>query len=140
MSKPCYGRSARSQAGLTLVEVVAGLALLATLLVAILVAYRAHAAQIRATRQRLRGIEAAERLLTEWSSAGQLPAVGEQGRVDGEADLIWRFVPSKSPPLKQLGAQIVRLEIARSTSKAPGDVLTSVELLVPGSAFVTEVK
>ena len=50
MSAACCRRSAGR--GLTLVEVIAGLALLATLLASILVAFGSQAAQIRAARDR----------------------------------------------------------------------------------------
>jgi type II secretory pathway pseudopilin PulG len=51
---------------LTLLEVLAGLALLATLLAGVLTAYGNHVRQVRRTQLRLKAADAADRMLTDW--------------------------------------------------------------------------
>lgn len=130
MSKSCWRRCGTR--GLTIVEVIAGLALLSTLLVSILVTYRAHAAQVRGAQDRLAAIEAADDLLTEWSAAGVVPAVGREERLPGDDGWAWRIVAGQGDLIRELGIKTVRLEIFRLTADDPTEALASVELLVSG--------
>lgn len=116
--------------GLTLVEVVAGIALLATLLVSTLAAFRAHATQVRAAKNRLAAIAIADQLLSEWMTAGALPAIGQTETVHQRAGWSWRIIrPEPMIELHRLGAMAVRLEIIDRTEMEPR-ILTSVEVLV----------
>ena len=122
--------------GLTLVEVVAGLALLATLLVTILLAFGAHAGQIRQAERRLEAIAVADELLREWSAAGGIPEVGSHERLAEYDDLSWQIVSSPIPPaVGNIFSQVsqisqVRLEIVRQTGTHETEVLTDVDLFV----------
>lgn len=132
MSAACCRRSAGR--GLTLVEVIAGLALLATLLASILVAFGSQAAQIRAARDRLRAVEMADRLLSEWSSQNAIPAVGTEQSLPGTNDWRWRIVAGESAELESSGVSSVRVDVFRSKETGTDQVLASVDLLVPGRA------
>ncbi len=133
MSRNCWKRRARR--GLTLVEVVAGLALLATLLVSILMAYGLHSGQIRAAQDRLEAIHLADELLNSWTATGSMPAVGEQERLNGDRqDLWWRIVDGSTSGRPQNGLRTVRLEVVRRAFGTPDTVVTSVELFVMDTA------
>src|SRR5436190_9188313 len=75
---------------MTLVEVVAGLALLGTLLAAVLVVRARYAHQSAAAERRLQAVAAADALLSAWHrDPPSLPRSGS-GHVEGDAQLAWR--------------------------------------------------
>ena len=121
-SKRCVRR------GLTLIEVVAGIALLSTLLVAILVSYRAHAAQVRAAKRRLQVIDFADQQMATWMSTGRTPPIGKKGEsTDGKYS--WKIVRGEATTAKRLGLDVARLEV-RSKQQSAGDTaLATVEFL-----------
>ena len=120
----------RDRHGLTLVEVVAGLALLATLLVSILMAFSAHAGQIRAAQDRLQAIEIADALLTRWTASDGIPAVGREDAVPGSEALWWRIVVSPSVAPSATGLHTVRLEVFERPANAPQRIVTSTDLFL----------
>ena len=118
--------------GMTLVEVVVGIALLAMLLALILASFRSHAAQIRSAKRRMEAIRQADELLSAWTSSGQIPPVGDWGDIPGTSGWTWRIVrATESQELVRLGATSVRLEIVAAREKIEEFPLSSVELLVP---------
>jgi type II secretory pathway pseudopilin PulG len=119
---------------LTLVEVVAGLVLLATLLASILVAFGSQAAQIRAARDRMAAIDMADRLLSEWTSQNAIPAVGTQQSLPGTENWSWRVVANKSAELERTGVSSVCVQVFRSPQTGTERVLASVDVIVPGNA------
>lgn len=123
--------------GMTLVEVVVGIALLAVLLVLILASFRAHAAQIRSAKQRMEALRRAYELLSVWTASKSIPAVGEQDEIPETPGWIWRIVrTSRSDDLYKLGAAVIRLEIV-ATPETLGDLpLAAVELLVAAEGTV----
>jgi hypothetical protein len=105
----CWSSSCRP--AFTLVEVVASLMLLGTLLVGILVAHRRHAHQVRRAQARLAAVEAADRLLTKWSEEGRWGATSDSGRCEDAEKLVWRWQVVPEPGLSRLNAAMGRLEI-----------------------------
>jgi hypothetical protein len=116
---------------MTLVEVVGGLGLLATLLVAVLLAKGRYTRQAAIAERRLRAVAAADELLAAWhQNAAPLPREGE-GLVSGDSDLSWRTRTIVNPDINDLNAEVVRLEILENrTSSAANPVLASVEFVV----------
>lgn len=112
----------------TLVEVVASLMLLGTLLVGILATHRRHAAQIRSAQARLAAIASADKLLADWREQGMWGAAAPSGNCEG-SELAWRWTVKNAPELRRVGAAIGRLEIVdkRSDDTLP---LVGVEILV----------
>jgi prepilin-type N-terminal cleavage/methylation domain-containing protein len=129
----CSGRR-----GLTLVEVIAGLVLMATLLTAVLAAFKAHAGQIRGARERMRASELAEDLLSGWQAEGALPALGTQKPLAGTDGWVWRLLGNEPQQSGPTGIGSVRVEIVRPRNAAEEDVLASVSLVVPGNAAVVK--
>lgn len=121
----------RRRLGLTLIEVVAGLALLSTLLVATLVAYRGHVRQVRVAQQRLDAIEKIDTLMADWSETREYPASGTVEMFDHRNQMNWRLLEVDSNHIRDLNARILRLEVFRPTVSAENTdlVLASVEFL-----------
>jgi prepilin-type N-terminal cleavage/methylation domain-containing protein len=121
--RPC-GRAA-----FTLIEVIASLMLLSTLLVAILIANQRHAQQIRSAQERLAAIAAAEGIFAEWNAKDQWGAVALEGPVKDHPEFTWRWELREPPELLQFGAAIGRLEIISKE----GVLLAAIEVLTAGS-------
>jgi len=111
----------------TLVEVVASLMLLGTLLVAILVAHRRHVEQIRHAEARIAAVEAADGLLAKWSAEGTWGATKNDGEFEDRPGLAWRWTVIPTPGLTRLGAAVGKLEVIGND----GSVLSQVDLLTP---------
>jgi type II secretion system protein I len=121
--------------GLTLIEVLVGLAILSTLLVSLIVAQRRHREQLQAARKKIDACQAADELLTGWFlNSGGLP-LSQAGRVPNNRDLQWRtrIVPSKET--RRVGVDLVRLTIhsANTADGKSGNLppLVSVDVVVP---------
>ena len=123
---------------MTLVEVVAGIALLALLLVLILLSFREHAAQIREAKFRAVAMREADSLLSAWTASGSIPAVGDEQEIVDHPGWQWRIVsvPGREG-LSQIGAGVVRLEIVSSSDVARVHPLATVELVVPSAGGIT---
>jgi len=128
---------------MTLVEVLAGLALLGTLLVAILLAKgRATLQQVRAER-RLAAAAAADRLLTLWwKDLDRFPRHG-QGYVDGRDGFTWRTRVLTYRSIKPVTVQVVRVDLferddddAAREQQQQHAALVSVEVLLPADKAV----
>ncbi|MEL6498006.1 MAG: prepilin-type N-terminal cleavage/methylation domain-containing protein [Planctomycetota bacterium] len=114
--------------GGTLIEVVAAIALLGSVLAA---AVRGAGSQLRSmaeSRERLAAVEAADRLLSDWSASGGYPDATE-GEIVG-TPLRYRLEESEwtSDDEHALSGRIVTLRVDRDGSD---NVLVEVDLLVP---------
>ncbi len=121
------------RAGLTLIEVVAALVILGTILVGIVLSRSRHLRQIALTERKMQAVRAADGLLTGWWSSPEGIPLEASGDVDSDPSLRWRTEVRDRPGLEELNVRVVRLEILenRSTGRVkPGQVLTSVELLL----------
>jgi type II secretory pathway pseudopilin PulG len=115
--------------GLTLIEVIAGLLLMSTLLVGILTAGSRHMRQLRLAKQRLAAAAMADQLLTAWAQSEQNLAVGECDAPD-TAGLAWRVRPVERPSSPEsLGVEIVRLEVFDAKADPTKQPLISVDVL-----------
>ena len=130
--------SPASNNGFTLIEVVASLLLVGTLLVAVLMAHRRSAHQTRLAGHRLTAIAALDQLLTlranpEGNSSGeeQLPT----GKIPGPNPYQWRTIERYDSDAELLGALILRIEVF-NPNYGQGETLAAVELLAPGTRGV----
>ena len=127
----------RLRKGVTLVEVVASLLLLSTLLVVVLAAFSDHVRQIRRAHRRLAAVAAADRLLVDWfSTPGQFPR-NTTNAVSGDDQLAWRTRLLDYADPENLGIEIARLEIVDQKS-ADSPVLLAVDVVLPAPASPTE--
>lgn len=125
-------RSARHRGrGMTLVEVVAGLALLATVLAGLLVAKARLGRQVRVTESRRAAVGAADALLTAWWRDKPRFPRNAAGEVPGHADLLWRTQTVASAQAARLCGQVTRLDVFSAPLGANQTPLVTIELLLP---------
>jgi hypothetical protein len=116
---------------MTLVEVIAGMALLASVLVAMLLARAGYMRQTARANRRLEAVAAADALLTAWHRDPATLHPGSGGPVAGDGQLAWRTRLVASAEAESLGARVVRLEVLDERPAAsPSPVLATVEFLV----------
>ena len=96
---------------MTLVEVLAGTALIGTLLVGILLAEgRATQQQAQAGR-RVTACALADGLLTEWTAPGRSIPREHQGRISGNPQWAWRTHVVKSSLPEELDCEVISVEV-----------------------------
>jgi len=116
---------------MTLVEVIGGLALLATLLVATLLARSRYVHQSAVAERRLEAVAAADALLTTWHQDTRALVRDGSGLIPGEQELAWRTQTLPNAEATDLGAVVVQLQILDTRPQAAASpLLTSIELLV----------
>lgn len=105
-----YGTFWRPGAGLTLVETLAGMALLGTLLTAILIADARLKVQSRHAQQRIEACRIADALLDGWwKDRSKFPRM-DSGTVN-ESGWRWRTHVLENDHAEALNAQMIALEI-----------------------------
>jgi prepilin-type N-terminal cleavage/methylation domain-containing protein len=129
-SSPAARRPPRRR-GLTLVEVVAGLALLSTLLVAVLTTKARVTRQWSHAQRKLQAVAAADRLLAEWWPRRDVFPRQSSGRVAGDSGLHWQTTPVGNSALNGMRTSVIRLDIVEGRASRPADeVLASVEVIL----------
>ena len=98
---------------MTLVEVVAGLALLGSLLVGLLLARIALSRQRTQADQRLEAVEGCDRLLSAWQASGQKVPHRSSGRANNGGHLKWSTRVLRTLTIETTAIEVVRLEITR---------------------------
>ena len=114
--------------GLTLIEVVAALALMATLLVAVLTIKAGLTRRRAAADRQLRAAAAADGLLTAWWGDPESFPVNRSGPVPADPALAWSTRPLPNPAAARLGGRVVRLDVRDAAA-----VVVSVDVLLPPS-------
>jgi type II secretory pathway pseudopilin PulG len=121
--------------GFTLLEVVVGFVLLATLVASCLVALSSYQSANRLSIQKLAASIAAESLLVQWyDTAGEVP-IRQEGIVTNNpinpaAGLQWRTYPIRSQTVCGLPSNVIRLEVfGKPDVETSPTVLFSIELL-----------
>src|SRR5215210_5494241 len=118
-SSPCCRGPGRR--GMTLIEVLAGLALLAGLLVGVLAVKSRCARQWTHANRRLAAVAAADALLSAWwQEPASFPRSGA-GTVEGNAGLAWRTRVVPNAQVNALGATTVRLEVSGAAGSPDGN-------------------
>lgn len=114
---------------MTLVEIVAGLTLLALLAAAIVLACAAHRRQIAQATHRVNGITIAEGLLTQWYANQGIPPVRASGTVSAAGAVwTWRTRITRREQIAREPFSIVVLEVWRRGDETLWPA--SVEILV----------
>ncbi|MHB8974217.1 MAG: prepilin-type N-terminal cleavage/methylation domain-containing protein [Pirellulaceae bacterium] len=120
--------------GLTLLEVVTALALLSTLLVAMLVAFQKNAARIRAELTVRNVVASVDEMLQDWAQQGIYPPVPGEGPLPGSDCFNWETRLVSRQFRTTLGLDIVRLEVRAAQATNRSAPLLALELPVPGSS------
>jgi type II secretory pathway pseudopilin PulG len=116
---------------MTLIEVVAGLVVLGTLLAAVTIARGRFLRQWGEADRRLQATRAVDAMLSEWlSGSPQAVPIRSQGPlIGGAANQIWRTQVIREPAAQELGAIVVRLEVFETSARAKPSV--AVDFLLP---------
>ncbi|WP_428387999.1 type II secretion system protein [Mucisphaera sp.] len=127
------GSPSRHRPGLTLIEVVAALVILGTILAGIVVARARHIDQLAEARTLTELSDVADRLITGWWLDPNGPPVNAQGSLSGDAQpgasdgdgITWRtsLVPNRG--LEDLALRSLRIEVVQ------GETVLAVELALP---------
>ena len=120
----------RRRSAFTLVEVVAGLVLMATVLVSSLLAFSSHRRQARTAEMKLAAVAFADDLLNEFSSLDDgIPDSG-RGLVAGR-NWIWRTRVVGIARPADVRLKVIRLEISEVAPGGSVRRLAAVEVLEP---------
>jgi hypothetical protein len=116
---------------MTLIEVVCGLALLATVLVSILLTRARAVRQSAIAQARVDAVHVADDLLARWwADPASFPRTAGGG-VEGRPTLAWRTSPVANPPARLMGGDVVRLEILDRSIEGSREPVLAVEVVVP---------
>ena len=136
MSKACSNYSR----GLTLIEVIASLALLTTLLVGIIFAQDRHARQIRTARQRIGVVEQVDQLLYQWLKIDRAIPREATGPLPGSDDYIWETRLWPDGANRGLEIEVVRLEIRPRRDVLGERPVLTLDLAVPAAPSAVKEK
>lgn len=130
MTSPSRTSSRRCvAAGLTLIEVIAAIAILGTVLVGIVMAKGRHMRQMALTHRQADIVSATDDLISRWWLNGQTIPAPRSGTLSGDPTLVWQTRLVTHPVLKSLEAQVVRLEVF-DTRALPGEQVASSEPII----------
>lgn len=139
---PCWKR-----AGLTLVEVVAAIVILGTILVGIVLAKARHTRQLALAMQQQTAVQAADELLTGWWAVKQGVPVEARGQLDTTPAMIWQTHVVANPEAQQLGSRVVQLQVRLQpgletgrTGEDANQPLVAVDLVLPDPAYEAQRK
>ena len=126
-----YWRSPRG--GLTLVETLAGSAILGAMLVSVLLASGRLSQQARRTERRLEACRIADDLLAGWwPRASQIQRMAD-GEVPGHAGWRWRTQPVRNDQARALRGEAVAVEILAPDRTDDEFPAARVEILLPAA-------
>ena len=118
------------RAAFTLLELVVGMALLATLLVSVLLATAKHKRLIQLAADRHEAVRLADDLLANWYSSADGVPLNARGLVHNRSGWYWRTMAHTNQVLFGVSAPQVKLEIVRRLPDRPEHVLVGVEVFV----------
>ena len=125
----CRSGATHYRDGLTLVEVIAGLALMASLLSTMVVAYSAHLRQHRTAQRKVQAVELLDKTLEEWRRIAQPIPVPSEGDFLGKPEFHWRTELVPNSTVQQFFGEVVRIEVREK--QEPYRLLCSLELPRP---------
>jgi|GEM_PF-2739955 len=117
--------------GMTLIEVVAGLALLGTMLVAIFVIHARLIRQTALAHRKAAAVQATDALLTKWSVDWSTLPIGTEEPLDDHPQMSWSVIEVANPEVEALGAKAVELRVTDSQADTDGSPLVTVQLVIP---------
>jgi prepilin-type N-terminal cleavage/methylation domain-containing protein len=122
--------------GLTLIEVVAAIAILGAILVGIVLAKARHTHQLALARQTHVAVRAADGLIARWWAEPDGVPIGESGVLGADESLTWQTRLVENETVERLGTRVARVEVYESkmgTTQAadPGEPLVTVDLVLP---------
>ena len=115
----------------TLLEVVVGLTLMASVLVGSLLSFSAHHQQRRIADAKIAAVTVADQLLDELSGTREgVPAVG-RGMIAGRPNWFWRTNVIGTAAPAEIPMRVIRLEVVEVINKGRMLPLATVDLVEP---------
>jgi type II secretory pathway pseudopilin PulG len=121
----------RKRHGITLIEVVAGLVMVGSLLTVMIVTAGRFEKNRAKASQKLQAVRLADSLMTDFFASG-FPSIGSEGLVPGSSQLHWKLTGQENPNAPTLLAD-VRLLIHKLD--VPQQTLASIEVLINKDAL-----
>jgi hypothetical protein len=119
---------------MTLIELLAGLVVLGTVLASISLARGRFLRQWSEAEQRMQATRVVDRMLADWlgGPADRVPVPG-QGTLLGMKQHVWRTTPRRDRAVEDLGAMVVRLEVFERTESTAASrrPVVSVDFVLP---------
>ena len=122
--------------GLTLVEVLAALVIMGTILTGLVMAKSHHTRQLAIAREQQAATHVLDSLLSQWWSSPQGVPINQRGSIEKDGRWTWesRTVPNSA--IQETGARVVRVELrpaAGEAERAPenSQLTVAVELVLP---------
>lgn len=124
-----------SATGLTLIEVLAAIAILGTVLAGVVLSKSRHTHQLALSRRKNEAVRAADRLIGGWWTGSEGVPVGKSGPIEADASLTWRTRIVPNDAIARLDARVVRVEILDAgqgeNGPAPAAPVVTVDLVLP---------
>jgi type II secretion system protein I len=116
--------------GLTLIEVLAALAILATMLWGVLAVKTSAIRQAHRAEQQLVAVEIADQLLNQWCASGETP-VPDEGGLEAHPSWGWRTTIVSDSESEVWGSEIAELQIVDLSGDKEYPPILSVQFLLP---------
>lgn len=97
--------------GLTLIEVVAAIAILGTLLVGVVLAKSRHTRQAALAQTKMQAVLLTDELIAGWWDSIEGVPIGDEGGFTETDALRWETRLVNNSPIASLGARVVRVEV-----------------------------
>ena len=120
--------------GHTLIEVLAALAILGTILVGVVLAKADLTRQLAHTQRLSAAVRATDELIATWWTSPRGVPVGETGLTGTEKPLAWRTCLAGNPTVESRGARVVRVEVREVDAEPQVEPLVVVDLVLPDPA------
>ncbi|MGB0766889.1 MAG: type II secretion system protein [Phycisphaeraceae bacterium] len=127
---------------MTLIEVVAAIAILGTLLVGVVLAKSSHTRQLSLAQSKSQAVRLTDALIASWWQTPDGVPVDESGSFGPGIDLRWQTRVVDNAAIDSLGARVVRVEVIADDPQARLDrdarddePLLIVDLVVPDPAI-----
>ncbi len=127
----CNGQHLMKRPAFTLLEVIVGLTLMATVLVGSLLSFSAHQKQRRFADAKIVAVTIADDLLNLLSASPEgIPANG-RGLIAGKSDWFWRTSVVGAMAPANVPMRVVRFEIIEQSAQSPLRALVTIDLVQP---------
>ena len=117
----------------SLIELIAAIAVLGTLLVGIVLAKARHTRQLARADRVHEAVLAADDLLATWWADGPGIPSNSRGPTPTDDTLQWTTRPVEHDALERLGARVIRVSIHDSSDTTTTEALFHVDLVVPAT-------
>ncbi len=115
--------------GFTLMEVVVGLTLMATVLVGSLLSFSAHRRQLRRADAKIAAVAVADDLLSRFMGSREGIPLLANGSIDSHPTWYWQTQPVGTTAPAGVPLQVIRLQVIEITASGEHRVHTSVDVV-----------